>query len=205
MDNSSALKERRDMATRDNFLRRLQLDHPIIQAPLAGGDTPELIAAVGNAGALGFIGCGYLSPQQIIDAGRAVRSRTARPFGINLFAPLPPVSSPIPVHATISRLAPYYSELGLPAPSVPPEPGHAFGDQLAAAVETGASAFSFTFGILPQDAIKTIKNRGMFLMGTATTVEEAVELEKAGIDAVVAQGSEAGGHRVPFAVPSTPG
>src|SRR5437899_11240593 len=74
--------------------RRLGLAHPIIQAPLAGGgDTPDLVAAVSNAGALGFIGAAYLTPEQIISTATAVRSRTTRPFGINLFAPLPPSDS----------------------------------------------------------------------------------------------------------------
>ena len=82
---------------------------------------------------------------------------------------------------------------------MPQVPGDSFGGQLAAALESGASVFSFTFGILPADAIAAIKRRGMFLAGTATTVEEAVALEKAGVDVVVTQGSEAGGHRGTFA------
>jgi nitronate monooxygenase len=74
-----------------------------------------------------------------------------------------------------------------------------FGEQLAAALEAGASVFSFTFGILPASAVAAVKARGMFLVGTATTVDEAVALEKAGVDAVVTQGAEAGGHRGSFA------
>ena len=74
-----------------------------------------------------------------------------------------------------------------------------FPAQLAAALESGASVFSFTFGMLPAAAVEAVKRRGMFLAGTATTVEEAIALEKAGVDAVVAQGSEAGGHRGSFA------
>ena len=89
-------------------------------------------------------------------------------------------------------------ELGLPVPATPAKPTFGFADQLAAALETGASVFSFTFGILPAEAIATIKAMGMFLMGTATTVAEAVDLERAGVDAVVTQGSEGGGHRGTF-------
>jgi len=78
------------MPANNRLTRRLGLTHPIIQAPLAGGgDTPDLVAAVCNAGALGFIGAAYLTPPQIIDTSRAVRERTGRPFGINLFVPLP--------------------------------------------------------------------------------------------------------------------
>src|SRR5262245_12933624 len=90
--------------------QRLGFDYPIIQAPLAGGgDTPALVAAVCEAGALGFIGAAYLTPAQIVEAARAVRARTARPFGINLFAPLPapePVSEPGPALACV---APFYA------------------------------------------------------------------------------------------------
>jgi nitronate monooxygenase len=100
--------------------------------------------------------------------------------------------------AALSRVAPYFTELGLPAPPLPTKAAYTFEEQLAPALESGASAFSFTFGILPEDAIRSIKNRGMYLLGTATTVDEAVQLEKAGVDAIVAQGSEAGGHRGTF-------
>ena len=180
--------------------QRLGLRHPIIQAPLAGGgDTPELVAAVGETGALGFIGAAYLTPAQIVEASRAVRARTARPFGINLFAPLPAPEAPRDPGLALERIAPFHAELGLPAPALPAAGGHPFDEQLAAALESGASVFSFTFGIPPASAIEVIKARGMFLMGTATTVEEAVALEKAGVDALVAQGSEAGGHRGTFA------
>jgi nitronate monooxygenase len=181
--------------------KRLGIVHPIIQAPMAGGgDTPDLIAAVCNVGALGFIGAAYLSPAQIAEAGRAVRARTARPFGINLFAPQ---RIPEPFRETgpaLQRLAPFFAELGLPAPAISEMPRDSFSEQLAAALETGASIFSFTFGILPDNAIQTIKRRKMFLIGTATTVAEALLLENAGVDAVVTQGSDAGGHRGTFAV-----
>ena len=179
--------------------RRFGLRHPIIQAPLAGGgDTPALVAAVAEAGALGFIGAAYLTPAQIAEASRAVRERTARPFGIGLFAPQPLPAPPADARPALARVAPYFGELGL-APPAPPAPAvDAFADLLAAALDSGAAAFSFTFGVLPPAAIQAIKARGMFLLGTATTVDEAVALERAGVDAVVAQGSEAGGHRGTF-------
>jgi len=179
--------------------RRFGLRHPIVQAPLAGGgDTPGLVAAVGEAGALGFIGAAYLTPAQIAEASRAVRERTDRPFGISLFAPQPTPVPPADPRPALERVAPYYGELGLTPPVPPPPPADTFADLLAAALESGAAAFSFTFGMLPPSAVTAIKARGMFLMGTATTVDEAVALERAGADAVVAQGSEAGGHRATF-------
>src|SRR5207249_10760963 len=93
-------------------MRRLKMIHPVIQAPLAGGgDTPELVAAVGEAGGLGFIGAAYLTPQQILEAARAVRTRTARPFGISLFAPQPLPDPPKDPRAALECVAPFYAEL----------------------------------------------------------------------------------------------
>ncbi len=185
-----------------SLTERLGLRHPFIQAPLAGGgDTPALVAAVGEAGALGFIGAAYLTPPQIAEAARAVRARTARPFGVNLFAPLPAPEAPRDPRPALERVAPFYAELGLPAPALPAGGREAFDEQLAAALETGAAVFSFTFGLLPAQATAAVKARGMVLLGTATTVDEALALERAGVDAVVAQGSEAGGHRGTFAGP----
>ncbi|HET7342461.1 MAG TPA: nitronate monooxygenase [Methylomirabilota bacterium] len=179
---------------------RLGLVHPIVQAPLAGGgDTPALVAAVCDAGALGFIGAAYLTPTQIAETAAAVRARTPRAFGISLFAPQPAPPPAGNAAAALAAVAPYHAELGLPAPAVPAVPVETFDAQLAAALESGASVFSFTFGILPAPAIAAVKARGIFLVGTATTVEEALALERAGVDAVVTQGSEAGGHRGTFA------
>jgi nitronate monooxygenase len=187
------------MSASADFLQTLKFQHPIIQAPLAGGgDTPALVAAVSNAGGLGFIGAAYLSPELIAQAGRDVKARTTRPFGINLFAPTAPVSPSISPDVAIRRVAPYFSELGLPAPSLPAGTSITFSDQFAAALESGASVFSFTFGLLPPEVIQALKQKKIFIMGTATTVNEAIELEKAGVNAVVTQGSEAGGHRGTF-------
>jgi nitronate monooxygenase len=187
------------MSVNTALMQRMGLAYPIIQAPLAGGgDTPGLVAAVSNAGAIGFIGAAYLTPAQIGAASAAVRAQTIRPFGINLFAPLSPAVTRVEPDTMLSRLNPYFAELGLPAPSLPNSTGSPFEEQLAAALESGASCFSFTFGGLPANAVTAIKARNMFLAGTATTVDEAIALEKSGVDAIVTQGSEAGGHRGTF-------
>ena len=182
---------------------RLGLTHPIIQAPLAGGgDTPALVAAVSNAGGLGSIGAAYLTPAQIADTAREVRARTSRPFAINLFAPVAAAAPPREPQRALARVAPFYAELGLAAPVMPSPPAaDGFDAQLAAALESGASVFSFTFGIVAEGAISAARTRGMAVVGTATTVEEARALERAGVDAVVVQGSEAGGHRGSFSAP----
>ena len=179
----------------------IQISAPIIQAPMAGGgDTAELVAAVSSAGALGSIGAAYLTPEEIIERGKAVRTVTGHPFAINLFAPMPcPEVSLEAARRAIDALAPYCAELGIAPPSLPAAASStSFQDQLAASLETGASVFSFTFGLLPKHAVTEIKRRKLLLMGTATTVEEARNLVKLGVDAVVAQGSEAGGHRGTF-------
>ena len=181
------------------LMERLGIAHPIIQAPMAGGgDTPELVAAVCEAGAIGFIGAAYLTPSKIIEAGRAVRARTARPFGINLFAPQPVPEIPRETRSAMQRLAPFFAELGLPAPSISEAPRDVFSEQLEAVLNTEPSLFSFTFGVIPDRAIELIRERKILLIGTATTVDEALLLERSSVDVVVAQGSEAGGHRGTF-------
>jgi nitronate monooxygenase len=188
------------MAVRTALTTKLGLSHPIVQAPMAGGgDTPALVAAVCEAGALGSIGAAYLTPQQVVESARAVRERTRRPFGINLFAPTARPEVPADMRAAVERVAPYFAELGLPPPAAPAAPAETFGDLLAAALDSGAAVFSFTLGVPPAAAIDAIKARDMLLAATATTVEEAIALERAGVDVIVAQGAEAGGHRGSFA------
>jgi nitronate monooxygenase len=181
------------------LIARLGVDFPIIQAPMAGGvTTPELVAAVSEAGALGFIGAAYLSASQITEATRAVRARTARPFGINLFAPVEPTPLPSDVQPALQAIAPYHEELRLRPPAVPEHVIHDFDEQLTAALGSGASVFSFTFGLMPATVMRAVKERALATLGTATTVDEAIALERAGVDAIIAQGSEAGAHRGTF-------
>ena len=178
---------------------QLQIAHPIIQAPMAGGvTTPELVSAVSEAGALGFIGAAYLSGEEIAQFASAVRARTSRPFGINLFAPVEHQPLPTGLEPALAALAEYHDELGLAEPTVPERAAPDFDEQLAATLDGGATVFSFTFGLLPSNVIATLQRRGLFVLGTATTVDEAVALEQTGVDAIVAQGSEAGAHRGTF-------
>ncbi|WP_448207895.1 NAD(P)H-dependent flavin oxidoreductase [Azospirillum sp. sgz302134] len=180
--------------------QRLGLAHPIIQAPMTGGgDTAELVAAVSEAGGLGFIGAAYLTPAQIAERAQAVRARTAKPFGINLFAPSPAPEPPADLTPALERVAACHAELGLPAPTPPTLAADSFAEQVAVALDSGAASISFTMGIPPAEVLAAIKARGMLLMGTATTVDEAVALERAGMEAIIAQGAEAGGHRGTFA------
>ncbi len=182
----------------------LGVRYPIVQAPMAGGfTTPALVAAVSNAGALGSLGGAMLSPDDLRAAIGEVRSLTEQPFAVNLFAPLPPpAASAEQIAAVQALLAPYRAELGLPEPEPPRPMGSPFEAQLAVVVEERVPVFSFTFGIPP---LEPVREAGAVVLGTATTVAEAVELERAGVDAVVAQGAEAGGHRGTFLGPTDRG
>jgi nitronate monooxygenase len=183
------------------LMRRLSMSTPIIQAPMAGGsDSVELAAAVSNAGGLGSFGCAYLTPEQILAAARAIRGMTDRPFGLNLFTPWEEPGAPDPA-AALAAMAPYFAELGLPAPAAPPPQPVPFDEQFEAVLESSAAVFSFTFGLPPAGVVEQAHERGVEVIGTATTVEEAVKIAAAGCDAVVAQGAEAGGHRGTFAGP----
>lgn len=183
---------------RNAFTERFGLSVPVIQAPMAGGgDTPQLVAAVSNAGGLGSFGAGYMTPEQIEERGREIRSLTDRPFGVNLFAPTKAPANP-DWRAALEKLRPYYTEIGATPPTDVKAVPYEFNEQLEAALNCGAKVFSFTFGDLPDEVIAKIKSRGLYVMGTATTVEEAMALQESGVDAIVAQGAEAGGHRGTF-------
>ena len=185
----------------DGLLERLGMQEPIIQAPMAGGaTTPELVSAVSEAGALGSLGAAYLTADAIGTATAEVRRRTSRPFGINLFAPLPEPPAD-DVSRMLELLAPVHASLGLSPPEEPSAPASTFDAQLDAVLATDATVFSFTFGPLPDGVVNRLHAREMLVMGTATTVDEALQMEAAGVDAIVVQGSEAGAHRGTFGGP----
>ncbi len=183
------------------FAGRLGIAYPIVQAPMAGGgDTPELVAAVSSAGGLGCFGASYSQPKRILEYCARVRSLCDRPFGVNLFAPgmdVPEMEASDRQRA-VDALAPYFAELDIEPPQSLAPPPYSFEEQFEACLETGAAVLSFTFGALPARFVEKAKAKGMFLAGTATTVEEATVLESSGVDAVIAQGTEAGGHRGTF-------
>ncbi|WP_242343695.1 NAD(P)H-dependent flavin oxidoreductase [Anaeromyxobacter terrae] len=190
------------MAGQANALvARLGIEHPIIQAPLGGVPTNALVAEVSEAGALGSLGAAYLTPEQLEDAIGEIRSRTARPFAVNLFAGGWDARASGDAQRMLELLAPIHARLGIPPPTVPSLPEDPFEAQLAIVLDARPAAFSFTFGIPSADALRRLRERGIFTMGTATSAEESRLLEEAGVDAVVAQGAEAGGHRGTFAGP----
>ena len=182
------------------LLSRLGIEHPIILAPMAGGpSTPELAAAVSNAGGLGSLGAAYLTPAQIKQEVTQTRSLTARPFAVNLFTDGRKADRSVDVNPMLRIMSEVHAQLGLAPPELPEIPPDPIEQQLEAVLETRPAAFSFTFGIPDAPAISQLKSRGILVMGTATTVEEGRLLAGAGVDAIIAQGGEAGGHRGTFA------
>lgn len=185
---------------------RLGIAYPIIQAPLAGAAaTPALVAAVSDAGGLGSLGGGYLAPDALRAAIRAIRGLTDRPFAVNLFAPEPAGADPGRIAAMHARLAPYRAAVGLAAAPLPERYAESFAAQAAVGLDERVPVFSFVFGIPPADLLEAFRARGVTLVGTATTVREARAIAAAGVDAIVAQGSEAGGHRATFLGPAERG
>lgn len=170
---------------------------PIVQAGMAGGITPpELVAAVSEAGAFGTVGAGTLSPDKLREVIAGIRARTDRPFGVNLLFPPRFEHAAGAADAVNAVLAPFRAEAGVaeaPRPNAMP-PGLVEG-QLQVAIEERVAMLTFAFGLPPAGAIEALHAAGVTVFGTVNTVAEAQAVVAAGVDAVVAQGAEAGGHR----------
>jgi nitronate monooxygenase len=192
------------MWNRTRLTSLLGIEQPIIQGPFGGGySTVALAAAVSNAGGLGSFGAVALSPAQIVDTVAALRAATARPFAMNLWVPLPGEHAgvaPAEHERAVARLLPHYRQLGVTPPE-PPLRVERFEDQAAALLDARPPVWSVIMGVPPAALLDEAHRRGIVVIGTATTVDEAVLLEEAGVDVVVASGSDAGGHRGAFARP----
>ena len=183
-----------------DFLARLGIVHPILLAPMGGGPgTPELAAAVANAGGLGSFAAAYLTPEQIRDAFRRIRELTSKAVNVNLFAggyAERVEQDPAPMLRILARV---HDRLGIESPKVPPLQKNPFAEQLDVVLDLRPEVFSVTFGAPDRATVDRIRSRGIIVLGTATTVSEARILAESGVDAVVAQGAEAGAHRGTFA------
>ena len=170
---------------------------PIIQAPMAGSQGTALAVAVSNAGGLGSLPCALLSPDAVRKELGAIRSQTTKPFNVNFFCHTPPTPNPQREAAWRDRLAPYYNELGVDPHAIAPGGGRApFSSDIADIVEAFRPAVvSFHFGLPSDDLLTRVRGWGSKVISSATTVEEARWLEVRGVDAIIAQGVEAGGHR----------
>jgi nitronate monooxygenase len=178
------------------------LEHPIIQAPMAGFTTPALAAAVANAGALGSLGTAVYPVADWRAQVEATRALTNRSINVNFFVHTPPVIEPAREQAVRARLAPLYAEFAVAPPAPAAAPFAPFGSEsLDTLLALRPVVASFHFGLPTADAVRAIKQAGIRILSSATTPAEAVRLEAEGADAVIAQGWEAGGHRGTFAVP----
>lgn len=181
----------------------LGIDYPIVQGPFGGGlSSVSLAATVSTLGGLGSIGCQPYTAAEIVDYAKAIRNITDRPFNFNLW-----VDDRDARLATFDAAAfekvrelfrPYFAELDVPVPEMPADLGPTYKDQVQAILDAKPPVFSFVYGIPSPDILEQCRKNGTRTVGAATTVDEAVALEKAGVDAMVATGFEAGGHRVSF-------
>jgi len=181
----------------------LGIDYPIMQGPFGGGlSTVELVASVSNAGGLGGYGAYTLSAQDLYEVDRQIKAATNKPYNINLW-----VSDTDTIDGTVSddaferacrQFKPYFDEAGIPLPVKPAPFKSRFEDQLQVVLDIKPKVFSFMFGIPSADVLDQCRRRGILLAGAATTLDEALALECAGVDMIIASGFEAGGHRPSF-------
>lgn len=182
-------------------LQRLGVSVPIVQAPMAGVSTPELAAAVSNGGGLGSIGIGASDVAGARAMIGAVHARTHRAFNVNLFVHATPKAHARREERWLEALRPMFRRYGAEPPATMRAIYTSFADDdnmLAMLVETAPPVVSFHFGVPSSDRIAALKGAGCVLAASATSVVEARQIEAAGIDLVVAQGWEAGGHRGVF-------
>lgn len=175
----------------------LGIELPIIQAPMAGAQASAMASAVSNTGALGSLPCAMLSPEGMRKELTALGDQTSRPFNVNFFCHTPPEPSAEREQRWRAALAPYYREYGIDPGTIPAGPGrNPFSAEAAALLEEfRPRVVSFHFGLPPAPLFDRVKALGAKILVSATTVAEALWLEARGVDIIIAQGVEAGGHR----------
>src|SRR5262245_24980592 len=185
---------------RTRLCEMLRIDHPIVQAPMAGATTVELVAAVCEAGALGGFGHAYTEPDGMRQEARALRRASPRPFGINLFvAPSPPEPDADRQREVIAAFRADFERLGVPVPErVAPPYGPDRAAQFDAICDIRPAVATVHVGDMTPETLARMRGAGVRVGGSATTVQEARHLEALGVDFVIAQGAEAGGHRGTF-------
>lgn len=189
------------MNASQQFLARLGIEYPLIQAPMAGVSTPRLAAAVSDAGALGSLGLGASNAAQARQMLEEMRGLTNRPYNANLFCHVPAQRDAAREAAWLGHLAPLFADAGIPAPSALDEIYKSFNedeDMFRMLLELRPAVVSFHFGLPSSERLAAFHQAGVFTMATATNLREARAIEQAGVQAIVAQGIEAGGHRGMF-------
>ena len=186
--------------------KKLGIKYPIIQGPLGGMSSQRLTAAVSNYGGLGSFGAHGLTPSAIKDVIAELRSMTDKPFAMNLWVSMEDEGARSSDEAAFKRslttLAPLIQSLGGSLPSYTPYAPMNFQEQARVLIDAKVPAFSFIYGIPPKEILDECRAKGIVIIGTATTPDEAIELQKADVDLIVASGFEAGGHRGSFLRPS---
>ena len=175
----------------------LGIELPIIQAPMAGAQASAMAIAVSNAGGLGSLPCAMLTADGLRKALEVMKAQTNKPFNVNFFCHAAPVVDAGRESAWRAALTPYYKQYGIDPAGIPTGPGRApFSAEFADVLEQVQPAVvSFHFGLPPADLLARVKTWRSKIFCSATTVAEALWLEAHGVDAVIAQGVEAGGHR----------
>ena len=189
------------------FTKLLGIEYPIVQGPFGGGlSSVKLTSTVSNSGGLGSFGGQPYSAKEIIEYCKEIRRQTNRPFNINLWVNdrdtrLATYSSD-DYNKLTDLFKPYFNELGISVPERPTDLGPNFEEQIEAIIDAKPAVFSFVYGIPAAEILEKCRRLGIKTIGAATTVDEAIALENAGVDALVATGMEAGGHRVSFLRPA---
>ena len=186
------------MPSSSSFLARIGIELPIIQAPMAGVSTPRLAAAVSNAGGLGSLGIGASTVEQARQSIRETRALTARPFNVNVFCHAAARRDPGREQAWLRHLGALFAQAGTAVPSSLSEIYKSFLDDEEAfelLLQERPSVLSFHFGVPTAARVQALRQAGIRTLATATSLAEAALIEQAGVDAIVAQGTEAGGHR----------
>src|ERR1700736_5349053 len=187
---------------RNRLTEKLGIDYPIIQGPLGGLSSQRLTAAVSNFGGLGSFGAHSLAPEAIKDVIAEIRSLTSRPFAMNLWVSMEDEgarkSDENAFNRSLAPLAVHIAALGAPRPEYEPYSRMRFEDQARVLLDERVPVFSFIYGIPPREILEECRAKHIVTIGTATTPEESAALQEAGVDAIVASGFEAGGHRSSF-------
>jgi len=187
---------------RNRLTEKLGIDYSIVQGPLGGLSSQRLTAAVSNFGGLGSFGALSLSPEEIKNVISQIRTLTSKPFAVNLWVSTEDdgarSSDGAAFNRSLSALESYFAELKVTLPHYKSYSPIRFEDQVRVLLDEKVPVFSFIFGIPPKEILDECRARGIVTIGTATTPDEAVALQEAGVDAIVASGFEAGGHRGSF-------
>jgi nitronate monooxygenase len=191
------------MWNKNRITELLGIEYPIMQGPFGGGlSTVELTTTVSNLGGLGGFGAYTLSPQEIYNTDKEIRSKTDKPYNLNLWVSdhdiINEEHTQQQYEKAVETFKPYFDILNTEVPAPPPSFESRFQNQLQVIFDIKPKVFSFMFGLLDENIIEDLHRQGTVVFGNATTMDEAIALEKIGVDVIVASGFESGGHRPSF-------